>query len=59
MMYVMCLFQRLSQYSDEVGASKSDVAQVRIQFKFKKKKNYFNLFNEKYTYMYFYDLNYH
>lgn len=25
MMYVMCLFQRLSQYSDESGASKSDL----------------------------------
>lgn len=37
MMYVMCLFQRLSQYSDEVGASKSDI-QVRIQLKFKKRK---------------------
>lgn len=29
MMYVMCLFQRLSQYSDEMGASKSDI-QVKI-----------------------------
>lgn len=28
MMYVMCLFQRLSQYSDEMGVSKSDI-QVR------------------------------
>lgn len=25
MMYVMCLFQRLSQYSDEAVASKSDL----------------------------------
>lgn len=30
MMYVMCLFQRLSQYSDDIGASKS-VLQVRIK----------------------------
>lgn len=29
MMYVMCLFQRLSQYSDEIGATKSNI-QVRI-----------------------------
>lgn len=29
MMYVMCLFQRLSQYSDDMGAIKSDL-QVRI-----------------------------
>jgi len=28
-MYVMCLFQKLSQYSDEMGASKPDT-HVRI-----------------------------
>lgn len=33
MMYVMCLFQRLSQYSDEMGASKTDT-QVRIKNNF-------------------------
>lgn len=32
MMYVMCLFQRLSQYSYEMGASKSDI-QVMIKIK--------------------------
>jgi hypothetical protein len=32
MMYVMCLFQRLSQYSDDIGASKSEL-QVRIKKK--------------------------
>lgn len=35
MMYVMCLFQKLSQYSDEMGASKSEI-QVRIKTKTKK-----------------------
>ncbi|XP_026807467.1 dystrophin-like [Rhopalosiphum maidis] len=33
MMYVMCLFQRLSQYSDEMGASKTD---IQYEDKFKK-----------------------
>ncbi|KAF0754074.1 dystrophin-like [Aphis craccivora] len=33
MMYVMCLFQRLSQYSDEMGASKTDTQYEENKFK--------------------------
>ncbi|XP_050057098.1 dystrophin, isoforms A/C/F/G/H isoform X3 [Aphis gossypii] len=33
MMYVMCLFQRLSQYSDEIGALKTDTQYEEDKFK--------------------------
>lgn len=46
MMYVMCLFQRLSQYSYEMGASKSDI-QVRIKI-----KNYSNSMLMIYKYLF-------